>query len=352
MSQTVMITGASAGIGRATAERFARQGARLGLIARGSAGLAAAGARCRELGAEAVATYQVDVADPTAVDQAGDDLVRRHGVLDVWINNAMVSVFAPTWEISADEFRRVTEVNYLGTVHGTLAALRHMRSAGIGTIVQVGSALAYRGIPLQSAYCASKHAIQGFNDSLRAELLQASPKIKLSMVQLPAVNTPQFSWVRTHLPRHPQPVPPIFQPEVAARAICWAAQKGPREVNVGGPTLRARLADILAPGLLDRYLSVRAVGFESQQTAEVIDRSSWRDNVDTPADEEVDHGAHGVFDHRAHPRSLALWAVTHKQAATAMLLAGLGAARALAAAGSDRLRLSVPTAGRGGSVAG
>ncbi|WFE19824.1 SDR family oxidoreductase [Solwaraspora sp. WMMD937] len=342
MSQTVMITGASAGIGRATAQRYARRGARLGLLARGAAGLAAAAEQCRELGAEAVATYQVDVADAAAVDEAADDLHRRNGGLDVWINNAMVSVFAPTWEISADEFRRVTEVNYLGTVHGTLAALRQMRPAGIGTIVQVGSALAYRGIPLQSAYCASKHAIQGFNDSLRAELLQASPEIKLSMVQLPAVNTPQFSWVRTHLPRHPQPVPPIFQPEVAAAAICWAADNGKREVNVGGPTLRARLADVIAPGLLDRLLAIRQVGFDSQQTDEVIDRARWRDNVDAPADAEVDHGAHGAFDDQARRRSLALWAVTHKQTAAAAVLAtALGTVRAMVGNGPARLRAAV-----------
>ncbi|MFY1632649.1 SDR family oxidoreductase [Solwaraspora sp. WMMB335] len=336
MSQTVMITGASAGIGRATAQRYARRGARLGLIARGAAGLAAAAAQCRELGAEAVATYQVDVADADAIEQAGADLARRHGGLDVWINNAMVSVFAPTWEISADEFRRVTEVSYLGTVHGTLAALRQMRPAGIGTIVQVGSALAYRGIPLQSAYCASKHAIQGFNDSLRVELLQASPEIKLTMVQLPAVNTPQFSWVRTRLPRHPQPVPPIFQPEVAAEAICWAADKGPREVNVGGPTLRARLGNILAPGLLDRYLALRQVGFDSQQTDAVIDRAGWHDNVDKPADADVDHGSHGIFDDRARRRSPALWAVMHKQTVAALLAAGLAAAARALAAGAGR----------------
>jgi len=338
MNQTVMITGASAGIGRAVAQQYARRGARLGLIARGAAGLAAATEECRDLGAEAVASYQVDVADAEALDRAADDLAARHAGLDVWINNAMVSVFAPVWEISAAEFRRVTEVDYLGTVYGTLAALRHMRPTGIGTIVQVGSALAYRGIPLQSAYCASKHAIQGFNDSLRAELIQASPQIKLSMVQLPAVNTPQFSWVRTHLPRHPQPVPPIFQPEVAARAIIWAADKGPREVNVGGPTLRARLADAIVPGLLDRYLAMREVGFDAQQTPEVIDRGRWRDNVDIPADAESDHGAHGVFDDRARSRSLALWAVTHKQTAAALVLAGLGLARTIAALGTARVR--------------
>lgn len=263
MTQTVVITGASAGVGRAVARRYAERGARLALLARGGAGLAAAERDCRELGASDVRTYRVDVADAGAVQQAADDVAHRFGGIDVWVNNAMVSVFAPAWEIPATEFRRVTEVNYLGTVHGTLAALRHMRARGRGAIVQVGSALAYRGIPLQSAYCASKHAVQGFNDSLRAELLHDCPGVKLSMVQLPAINTPQFSWVRTRLPRHPQPVPPIFAPDVAARAIVWAAEHGPRELNVGGPTWRARLGDILAPGLLDRKLA--RDGYDSQQ---------------------------------------------------------------------------------------
>ncbi|BCL16823.1 hypothetical protein GCM10017556_45620 [Micromonospora sagamiensis] len=203
--------------------------------------------------------------------------------------------------------------------HGTLAALRHMRAHGRGAIVQVGSALAYRGIPLQSAYCASKHAIQGFNDSLRAELLHDCPGVKLSMVQLPAVNTPQFSWVRTRLPRHPQPVPPIFAPEVAARAIVWAADRGPHELNVGGPTWKARLGDTLFPGLLDRKLA--RDGYDSQQTDTPIDPAAWRDNLDQPGDADRDRGAEGVFTDRARGRSAALWVGTHKPAVTA---AGLG----------------------------
>ncbi|MGK5676231.1 SDR family oxidoreductase [Micromonospora sp. URMC 106] len=324
MTQTVVVTGASAGVGRAVARRYAERGARLALLARGEAGLAAAARDCRELGASEVRTYRVDVADAGAVQQAADDVVHRFGGIDVWVNNAMVSVFAPAWEIPAPEFRRVTEVNYLGTVHGTLAALRHMRARGRGAIVQVGSALAYRGIPLQSAYCASKHAIQGFNDSLRAELLHDCPGVKLSMVQLPAINTPQFSWVRTRLPRHPQPVPPIFAPEVAARAIVWAADHGPRELNVGGPTWRARLGDIVAPGLLDRKLA--RDGYDSQQTETPIDRAAWRDNLDRPGDDEQDRGAEGVFTDRARTRSAALWVGTHKPAVSGLALAGLALA--------------------------
>ncbi|GGM04001.1 SDR family oxidoreductase [Micromonospora yangpuensis] len=327
MSQTVVVTGASAGVGRAVARRYAARGARLALIARGAAGLDAAARDCRGLGAADVRCYQVDVADAGAVQQAADDVVHHFGGIDVWINNAMVSVFAPAWEIPAAEFRRVTEVNYLGTVHGTLAALRHMRAAGRGAIVQVGSALAYRGIPLQSAYCASKHAVQGFNDSLRAELLHDCPGVKLSMVQLPAVNTPQFSWVRTRLPRHPQPVPPIFAPELAARAVAWVADHGPRELNVGGPTWRARLGNILFPGLLDRGLA--RGGYDSQQTDTPIDPATWRDNLDRPGDDEQDRGAEGVFADQARQRSAALWIGTHKPAVAAVT----GTVLAMAATG-------------------
>ncbi|MEU9742235.1 SDR family oxidoreductase [Micromonospora chersina] len=321
MTQRVVITGASAGVGRAVARAYAARGARLALLARGAAGLAAAERDCRRLGAAEVRTYQVDVADAGAVQRTADDVAHHYGELNVWINDAMVSVFAPAWEITAAEFRRVTEVNYLGTVHGTLAALRHMRAHGRGAIVQVGSALAYRGIPLQSAYCASKHAVQGFNDSLRAELLHDCPGVKLSMVQLPAVNTPQFSWVRTRLPRHPQPVPPIFAPEVAARAVVWAADRGPRELNVGGPTWRARLGNILFPGLLDRKLA--RDGYDSQQTDTPIDPATWRDNLDRPGDDERDRGAEGVFTDRARRHSAALWVSTHKPTVSALTLGGL-----------------------------
>jgi len=325
--RTVVVTGASAGVGRAVARAYAERGARLALLARGAAGLAAAEADCHELGAAGVLTVECDVADAEAVDYAARQVVDHFGAIDVWINNAMVSVFSPAWDVTAAEYRRVTEVNYLGTVHGTLAALRDMRPRGRGTIVQIGSALAYRGIPLQAPYCASKHAVQGFVDSLRAELLHDCPGVRVTMVQLPALNTPQFSWVRTRLPRHPQPVPPIFQPEVAAKAVLWAAEHAPREVNVGGPTLGTRFANALAPGLLDRYLA--RTGYAAQQTGEEVDLSRWRDNVDKPLDDERDRGAHGMFDDRAKPRSPALWAVTHKPVVGAVL--ALGAAGVVAA---------------------
>ncbi len=324
MTQVVVITGASAGVGRAVAIAYARRGARLALLARGAAGLEGAEREARAAGAADVRTYQIDVSDDAAVSRTADDVVGAWGALDVWINDAMVSVFAPAWEISAAEYKRVTEVNYLGTVNGTLAALRHMRPAGHGTIVQIGSALAYRGIPLQAPYCASKHAIQGFNDSLRAELLHDGNKVKLSMVQLPAVNTPQFSWVRTRLPNHPQPVPPIYQPEVVAKAILWAADKGKRELNVGGPTLKTRLGNIVAPSFLDWFLSRDGQGYQGQQTADPIDPATWQDNVDKPADELTDRGTHGVFDDQSRTSSFALWATTHKPLVAAVSALGAG----------------------------
>lgn len=322
--QVVIITGASAGIGRAVATAYAQRGARLGLLARGAAGLAAAEKECAELGAAAVSTAEVDISDAATLDAAADRFADELGPPDVWVNNAMVSVFARVWEVTPAEFRRVIEVNYLGSVHGTLAALRTMRPAGRGTIVQVGSSLAYRGIPLQAAYCASKHAVQGFFDSLRAELLADHPGIHLTMVNLPAVNTPQFGWVRTRLPRHPQPVPPIYQPEVAARAILWAADHSPRELNVGAPTVVTRVLDVLVPGLVERYLARR--GFDSQQTQETIDPARWRDNLDEPVDDTTDHGAHGSFDDRAKPRSPQLWLATHKGAVAAGAAAAVGTA--------------------------
>ncbi|MFI5937214.1 SDR family oxidoreductase [Actinoplanes sp. NPDC051494] len=323
MNQVVVITGASAGVGRAVAVAYARRGARLALLARGDAGLEGASLEARAAGAADVRTYQVDVSDADAVQHAADDVAATWGGIDVWINDAMTSVFAPAWEITPAEYRRVTEVNYLGTVHGTLAALSHMRPAGHGTVLQVGSALAYRGIPLQAPYCASKHAIQGFNDSLRAELLHDGNKVKLSMVQLPAVNTPQFTWVRTRLPNHPQPVPPIYQPEVVAKGILWAADHGKRELNVGGPTLKTRLGNIVAPAFLDWLLSRDKQGYQGQQTADPIDPAVWQDNLDKPVDDTRDHGAHGIFDEQARTSSFALWAATHKPLVSGLL--GLGA---------------------------
>uniref|UniRef100_UPI000E3EBF98 SDR family oxidoreductase n=1 Tax=Allorhizocola rhizosphaerae TaxID=1872709 RepID=UPI000E3EBF98 len=273
----------------------------VGLIARGAAGLEAARRECETNGAERVATAQCDVADADAVFAAARALEAELGPPDVWINNAMVSVFAPTWEITPREHARVMGVNYLGTVHGTLAALESMRVRGRGRIVQVGSVLAYRGIPFQSAYCASKHAIQGFVDSLRPELLREHPGITVGMVQLPAVNTPQFSWVRTRLPRHPKPMgDKIFTPGAVAEAIVWAADHRVREVTVGGQAIKARIANAIAPGWLDHKLA--AEGYEGQQTGESIDPGRWRDNVDAPLDNERDYGTDGEFGEEAETR--------------------------------------------------
>ncbi|MGI8574262.1 MAG: SDR family oxidoreductase [Egibacteraceae bacterium] len=305
---TVVITGASAGVGRATVAAFARKGARLALLARGQAGLEGARDQALALGSPKAVAIPTDVADADAVDAAADQAAEELGPIDAWVNDAMASVFAPVHEISAAEFRRVTEVTYLGVVHGTLSALRHMRPRDAGTIVQVGSALAYRGIPLQAPYCAAKHAIQGFHDSLRSELIAQGSGVKVSMVQLPALNTPQFGWVRNKLPNHPQPVPPIFQPEVAAEGIVYACERAPRELMVGYPTVLTILGDKVWPGLLDRYL---ARGWKSDQQTDEPKGDDWRDNLEGPVDDERDHGAHGIFDSRAKSSSPQLWARTH-----------------------------------------
>ena len=250
----VVITGASSGVGRACATAFARRGADLALLARGVDGLEAAAGEARALGVRAIA-IPTDVADAAQVEEAAERTELELGAIDLWVNNAMLSVFSPVKELQAEEVRRVTEVTYLGYVHGTLAALRRMLPRDEGVIVQVGSALAYRAIPLQAAYCAAKHAIEGFTESLRCELLHDNSGVRVTMVQLPALNTPHFDVVRSRLPRHPKPVPPIFEPEVAADAVVWAADHPRREVVVGFSTLRALLANKIAPGFLDRYLA-------------------------------------------------------------------------------------------------
>jgi short-subunit dehydrogenase len=306
----VVITGASAGVGRAVARAYGTRHARVALIARGEAGLKAAADEVRDRGGEAL-ELPLDVSDPDAVLAAADQVTNQLGPIDVWINNAFTSVFAPFTEISPAEFKRVTEVSYLGYVYGTMAALKYMKPRDRGAIVQVGSALAYRGIPLQSAYCGAKHAIQGFTESLRTELLHDHSGVHVTMVQLPAVNTPQFSWVRSRLPRKAQPVPPIYQPEYAAKAIVYAADHPRRrEYWVGSTTAATLAANAIAPGLLDRYLA--RTGFDAQQTAERRD-GQRQDNLWRPADEAPgqDRGAHGAFDDRSTPSDKQLWLSQH-----------------------------------------
>jgi NAD(P)-dependent dehydrogenase (short-subunit alcohol dehydrogenase family) len=302
--RVTVVTGASGGIGRASAEEFASRGDRLALIARGASGLAAAERRALELGADQVLAIPVDVADPAALEAAVERIEDELGPIEVWVNVAFTSVFARFDDISPEEYRRVTEVSYLGYVYATMAVLRRMRERDRGTIVQVGSALAYRGIPLQTAYCGAKHAIQGFHEALRCELLHDKSGVKVTMVQMPAVNTPQFSWVLSRLPRHAQPVPPIYQPEVAARAVVYAAEHpGRREYWVGATTVGTLVANAVVPGLLDRYLA--RTGFKAQQTGEK--RSPDQPvNLWEPADgrEGRDFGAHGAFDRRAHSESV------------------------------------------------
>ena len=324
-SEVVVVTRASAGVGRATARAFAARGARVALLARGEAGLDGARREVEAAGGTAL-VLPVDVADPSQVELAATAVEEELGPIDIWINNAMVSVFSPVKEMTAEEYRRVTEVTYLGTVYGTLTALKRMLPRDAGAIVQVGSALAYRAIPLQSAYCGAKHAIQGFTESLRSELLHDRSKVRVSMVQLPALNTPQFDWVRTRLPNHPQPVPPIYEPELAARAILWAADHDRREVVVGTPSALAILLNKLSPGLLDRYLA--RTNIEAQQTERPVDPNR-PDNLLHPVDADRDFGTHGDFDGRAHRTDPQWWLTTH-HGATALAAAGAAAITGLA----------------------
>src|SRR5436189_838402 len=293
--EVVVVTGASAGVGRATVQAFARRGARLGLIARGPDGLDATRAEVEQLGGSAL-VFAVDVADADKVEEAAARVEEAFGPIDIWINNAMVSVFSPVKTMTAEEFHRVTEVTYLGVVYGTLSALKRMLPRDHGSIVQVGSALAYPGIPLQAAYCGAKHAIQGFTESLRCELLHDRSRVHVSMVHLPAMNTPQFDWVRSRLPRRPQPVPPIYQPEVAAEAIVWAAAARRREISVGATTVAAIWSNKIASGLLDRYLA--KTGYDSQQTEEPADPNR-PNNLWNPL--PGDHGVCGRFGDRTSP---------------------------------------------------
>jgi short-subunit dehydrogenase len=296
-NEVVVITGASAGLGRAVAREFGSHGAKVGLIARGIAGLEAAKREIESAGGTAM-VVPLDVADANAIENAAASIEHQFGPIDIWVNKAMASVFSPVKEMEAEEYKRVTEVTYLGVVYGTLAALRRMLPRDRGVIIQVGSALAYRSIPLQSAYCAAKHAIAGFTDSLRCELIHDKSNVRVSMLQMPALNTPQFGWVKSRLKHKAQPVPPVFQPEVGAKVVYWAAHHSEREVYVGWPTVEAILGNKLAPGWLDRYLG--KTGFDSQQTSEPEDPNR-PDNLWKPL--PGDHGAHGRFDSQAHERS-------------------------------------------------
>lgn len=318
-SEVVLITGASAGVGRATVRAFARRGASIGLVARGEAGLEAARQEVEALGGRAI-VLKADVSDPEQIEAAATKLEETFGPIDIWVNDAMVSVFSPAKEMTPDDYKRVTEVTYLGFVYGTLAALKRMLPRNRGMIVQVGSALAYRGIPLQSAYCGAKHAIQGFTESVRTELIHDGSDVKITMVQMPALNTPQFNWVKSRLERKPQPVPPIYQPEVAAEAIYHAAHSDRREWFVGGSTCTVIQGNKIAPGLGDWYLGRQ--GYGSQQYDGEADPHR-KNNLYEPVDETEDFGAHGDFDDRAHSYSLQVWADQHRGWIAAM---GLGSA--------------------------
>lgn len=317
--EVVVITGASAGVGRATAHRFAREGAWIALLARDNPALEHAAKEVRELGGMAL-PIPVDVANAEEVEAAAEHIEQELGAIDIWINAAMTTVFAPVSEISADEFRRATEVTYLGAVHGTLSALKRMRPRNRGTIVQVGSALAYRAIPLQAPYCASKFAIRGFTDALRVELLHERSKVHVTMVQLSAFNTPQFEWARNRLDGRPQPVPPIFQPELAARGVYWAAHHRRREVCVGFPAVKAIVANKWFPSLVDRVLAKQ--GYTGQVDTQSVPEER-PDNLFEAA--PVDYGTHGRFDARARSSSLHWWLTSNRNA----LLLGAGTLAAL-----------------------
>jgi NAD(P)-dependent dehydrogenase (short-subunit alcohol dehydrogenase family) len=319
----VVITGASAGIGRAVVRRFAREGADMALLARGEAGLTAAAQEARAGGGRAM-QLSVDVADFAAVDEAAAAVEAGLGPIDIWVNCAFTSVFAPFEQIRADEFRRVTEVTYLGAVHGTMAALKRMRPRDRGVVVQVGSALGERSIPLQSAYCGAKHAINGFTEAVRVELMHDRSNVHITLVHAPAVNTPQFSWVRSRLPKRPQPVPPIYEPEIVADTVAFAATHARRKQYwVGASTVATVLAQRLAPAALDRYLA--RTGYSSQQTD--VEEGPREDNLWRPVDRVVgessrahgDFGAHGDFDARAHRHSVQAWLARCAESAGAVL---------------------------------
>ncbi len=318
--EVVVVTGASGGVGRAVAREFAKHGAAVGLIARGRAGLDAAAKDVEDLGGVAYA-HQADVAEFDEVSAAAAAIEARLGPIDVWINNAMTTVFAFLDDIDPHEYERATRVTYLGAVWGTKAALARMLPRDRGTIVQVGSALAYRGIPLQAPYCGAKHAMKGMFESLRCELRHRGSRVHVTMVQLPGMNTPQFDHCLSKMPRHPMPVPPIYEPVVAARAIYWAAHHRRRELYVGFPTVYTIIGNKLAPWLAERYLAKTAV--DGQQTGERFDGTAAA-NLFSPVDDDHDEGSRGIFDDKSHTRSEQAWVSRHRRAS------GLAAAAAAA----------------------
>ncbi|AQS71293.1 SDR family oxidoreductase [Streptomyces pactum] len=335
-SEVVVVTGATGGVGRATARAFGARGSSVALLARGEHALERAAAEVREGGGRALPLV-VDVSDAAAVDAAAARIEEELGPIDIWVNAAFTTVFAPVPEVSPEELKRATEVTYFGFVHGTQAALRHMTPRDRGTIVQVGSALAQRSVPLQAVYCGAKHAIQGFTESLRCELLHDRSGVRVTMVQMPGLNTPQFDWVLTRLPRHPRPVAPVYQPEVAAEAVLYAADHPERrEYWVGGSTVATLLGQKLAPGLLDRYLA--RTGYDGQQTDQPVDPSRpvnlWKPPDDTAP---ADYGAHGIFDDEAHPRSLQFWLSRNRRPLA--MAAAVTATAAVALADGMRRRL-------------
>jgi NAD(P)-dependent dehydrogenase (short-subunit alcohol dehydrogenase family) len=329
-NRVVVITGASAGLGLAIARGFARQGASVALIARGHAGLSAAAEDVERLGGKAL-SVTADVSDPDAIDFAADRIERELGPIDIWINNAMTAVLGEVSDTPADEFRRVTEVTYLGQVHGTKAALRVMEPRGRGHIILIGSALAHRGIPLQATYCGAKHATKGFFESLRCELRHRGSKIGLTMVQMPGMNTTQFTWVRLRVPKEPQPVAPFYSPEVGARAVLWAADHPKRrEIWVGVPTVYTIVGNRLASWLAEWYLARTAVSGQQTDRAPAADR---RDYLEAPVDDQRRRGVDGPFADRALDRSPQTWAATHRGALASVGAAALGAAGLIARRG-------------------
>jgi short-subunit dehydrogenase len=316
---TVVVTGASAGLGRSIALEFARQGSNVALLARGEERLESAARQAGNFGVETLPIV-VDVAHAAAVDEAAERIERELGPIDVWVNDAMVTVFGPVDAIAPEEFRRVTEVTYLGQVHGTLAALKRMRRRDRGTIVQIGSALSYRAIPLQSAYCAAKFAVRGFTDSLRTELRHEGSRIRVTMVQLPAVNTPQFDWARNHMTNKAQPLPPIFQPETIAREVVRAARRAPRELWIGRSALKAIIGTLVAPRLGDAILANE--GYSGQLTKEL--RKAAPDNLFQPT--SGDPGAHGRFDDRSETKVYGFNPFWLRAAAAAVVLITTGGA--------------------------